>query len=327
MILKSDEARYRSADLTLTFGPGVVRYLDPLTLVVDDGLLALSEISAFNVAPSIKFPTWNSSPHDIGIETVGYGNCNFKYSDFASLFEKRFYKDIIGEISLIFKSYSKSPFPSEAYCAFSQYTGSSQLVLSEFLKSWVSETLGNHDLASSFANSEDHLLLYPSCSSIYVFKKTDYLVKCRSDIDAAAEKLLKMKEEDKSQERARDLDDAIRKAYFDVFTYLMEDTRNGMIKIGKSKNPERREKTLQSEAPSIEMRIAVPTESDFESILHDEFDHLRRRGEWFELSSLETKNVIERLLAHGDSDRAITCHEWLGRVFLAAYSEDSHNRG
>ena len=35
------------------------------------------------------------------------------------------------------------------------------------------------------------------------------------------------------------------------FVYLMLDNRNGYIKIGYSKTPEKREKTLQSEVPDI----------------------------------------------------------------------------
>jgi len=325
MLLKTEGAGYRSADLTLTFGPGVVRYLNPLSLVADAGRLALAEIASFEACPSIKFSTWDLSPSDIGIKTEGFWNATFKFNEFPPLFEVRSHEEIIRDVARIFKAYSEHPFPTEAYWAFSQYTGSSELVISEFLESWMRETFRNHDLAQSYAESDDHLLLNVGYSSSYVFRKTDYILTRRKEIDAAAEELLRIEEENRADEAARRFDDSLRKSSFEVFTYLMEDTRNGMIKIGKSKNPERREKTLQSEAPSVEMRIAVPTESDFESELHGEFDHLRRRGEWFEMSSSEIKAVIERLLSHGDSDRAITSHEWIGRVFLAAFSSESRS--
>jgi hypothetical protein len=323
MLLKTEGAGYKSADLTLTFGPGVVRYLNPLSLVADAGRLALAEIASFDVSPSIKFPTWDLSPYDMGIKTEEFWNATFRFNEFQSLFDVRPYSEIIRDVACIFKEYSERPFPTEAYWAFSQYTNSSQLVISEFLDSWMRETFRNHDLAQSYADSDNHLLLNVGYSSSYVFSKTDYILTRRKEIDAVAAELLKMEEESRADEAARRFDDSLRKSSFEVFTYLMEDTRNGMIKIGKSRNPERREKTLQSEAPSVEMRIAVPTESDFESELHGEFDHLRRRGEWFEFSSSEIKTVIERLLSHGDSDRAITNHEWIGRVFLAAFSSES----
>ena len=323
MLLKTEGAGYRSADLTLTFGPGVVRYLNPLSLVADAGHCALAEIASFDVTPSIKFPTGDFSPSDIGINTDEFWNATFKFNEFQSLFENRPHEEIIRDIARIFKAYSERPFPTEAYWAFSQYTNSSRLVLSEFLDSWMRETFGNYDLAQSYAESNDHLLLKVAYSTSYVFRKSDYLLARRKEIDAAAEELLRIEEKNRSDEAARRFDDSIRRSSFEVFTYLMEDTRNGMIKIGKSRNPERREKTLQSEAPSVEMRIAVPTESDFENDLHVEFDHLRRRGEWFEMSSLEIKTVIERLLTHGDPDRSITSHEWIGRVFLAAFSSES----
>jgi hypothetical protein len=305
------------------FGPGVVRYLNPLSLVADAGRLALAEIESFGVAPSIKFATWDSSPYDLGIKCDQLWNANFNYHEFPSLFQERSHEGLIREVAFIFKCYSEAPFPSEAYWAFVQYTESSRLVLSEFLESWIRETFKNQDLAQSYADSTDYLMLNVGYNSSYFFRKTEYLVERRKEIEAAVEELVSIQEGVTSEEIARNFDDAIRKSSFEVFTYLMEDTRNGLIKIGKSKNPERREKTLQSEAPSVEMRIAVPTESDFESELHRDFSHLRRRGEWFELSSMEIKTVIERLLAHGDPDRAITSHEWIGKIVLAAFSSEA----
>lgn len=322
MLLKTSGAEYRSADLTLTFGPGVVRYVDPLSLIADSGRLALAEIRSFGGTPSIKFSTWDLSPSDIGIKTEEYWNATFKFHEFPTLFEDRPLEETIRDVALIFAAYAEGPFPTEAYWAFSQYTESARLVLTEFLESWMRETYRNHDLAQSYAESDDHLLLTVGYSSSYVFKKTNYLLERRKAIDAVAEELVRAEEEARSDEASQRFEDAIRRSSFEVFTYLMEDTRNGLIKIGKSKNPERREKTLQSEAPSVELRIAVPTESDFESELHGDFDHLRRRGEWFDLSGADIKTVIEQLLTHGDASRAITCTDWIGRIFLSAFVGD-----
>lgn len=64
-------------------------------------------------------------------------------------------------------------------------------------------------------------------------------------------------------------------------TYIMIDHNTGFYKIGKSKNPYFREKTLQSEKPTIEMLLVI--NQDIEKVLHQEFSNKRVRGEWFQL--------------------------------------------
>lgn len=67
--------------------------------------------------------------------------------------------------------------------------------------------------------------------------------------------------------------------------YLMKNIRNGYYKIGRSINPEYRERTLQSEAPEIEMIFASPlTYAGYEKKLHIKFKEKRIRGEWFSLN-------------------------------------------
>jgi len=77
------------------------------------------------------------------------------------------------------------------------------------------------------------------------------------------------------------------------FTYLMIDSNTGYCKIGKSVEPKVRERTLQSEKPTISM-IAI-TEENIESLLHKKFAHKRIRGEWFDLNDKE----LEDLMSHG----------------------------
>jgi hypothetical protein len=81
------------------------------------------------------------------------------------------------------------------------------------------------------------------------------------------------------------------------YLYLMKDTSNDMHKIGISNKPEYREKTLQSEKPTIEMvcnksypnrKIAMA----FEQALHGAYADKRVRGEWFNLSSQEVIDVM-----------------------------------
>ncbi len=84
------------------------------------------------------------------------------------------------------------------------------------------------------------------------------------------------------------------------FVYLMHDLSNGYYKIGISNNPEYRERTLQSEKPTIEMIKSkrFPTRGIAESIekaLHVNYSEKRLRGEWFELDIIDVENIKETL--------------------------------
>ena len=78
------------------------------------------------------------------------------------------------------------------------------------------------------------------------------------------------------------------------FVYLMYDRSNNYFKIGISNNPEYRERTLQSEKPTIEKLCAkeYPNRaiaSAIENALHKTYENKRLRGEWF---SLDADDVI-----------------------------------
>lgn len=66
--------------------------------------------------------------------------------------------------------------------------------------------------------------------------------------------------------------------------YLMLDEVNGFFKIGISMRPKLREKTLQSEKPSIKMLWSTKCFQSEEKFLHSKFSGKRIRGEWFNLS-------------------------------------------
>ena len=65
--------------------------------------------------------------------------------------------------------------------------------------------------------------------------------------------------------------------------YFMRIGLNGPIKIGFSDNPEARRNNLQTALPwRIRILATMPGRSKkSELILHQQFDHLRLRGEWF----------------------------------------------
>lgn len=84
------------------------------------------------------------------------------------------------------------------------------------------------------------------------------------------------------------------------YVYLMIDTTNGYHKIGISNKPGYREKTLQSEKPTIELicHKHFPSRKISESIekaLHETFKEKRIRGEWFNLNELDIGQIMETL--------------------------------
>ena len=73
-------------------------------------------------------------------------------------------------------------------------------------------------------------------------------------------------------------------------TYIIKDDNNPQwYKIGKSIDPFKREKTLQSEKPSI--KIVKIFKEDHEKQLHEQYKKNRGRGEWFKLSNLQLKYI------------------------------------
>jgi hypothetical protein len=82
------------------------------------------------------------------------------------------------------------------------------------------------------------------------------------------------------------------------FVYLMVDTTNNYYKIGISKNPKYREKTLQSEKPTIELIWSKKFANrkmakSIEGALHNTFENEHVRGEWFKLSPKDIEDIKE----------------------------------
>jgi hypothetical protein len=75
-------------------------------------------------------------------------------------------------------------------------------------------------------------------------------------------------------------------------TYIMKDELNSLYKIGKSKNPRLREKTLQSEKPTIKMIKVI--NDDIEKELHNKYKDFRIRGEWFNLNKIQIKYICTK---------------------------------
>jgi hypothetical protein len=73
--------------------------------------------------------------------------------------------------------------------------------------------------------------------------------------------------------------------------YIMRNERNGLIKIGQSVNPSARERTLQGEDPQNVMLFHFAAEALVEQILHEQFNQLRVRGEWFRLTDEHIEEI------------------------------------
>lgn len=72
-------------------------------------------------------------------------------------------------------------------------------------------------------------------------------------------------------------------------TYIMIDKNTGYYKIGKSMNPKFREKTIQSEKPTVELLVIF--ENDIEKLLHEKYKAKRVRGEWFSLAKSDLIDI------------------------------------
>jgi hypothetical protein len=77
--------------------------------------------------------------------------------------------------------------------------------------------------------------------------------------------------------------------------YLMLNKKTGNIKIGRSKNPNFREKTLQGEEPEIQLISIWEAPKNVESQLHKKYIEKRIRGEWFKLSFNDLKEIKEEM--------------------------------
>lgn len=80
------------------------------------------------------------------------------------------------------------------------------------------------------------------------------------------------------------------------YVYLMVNEDTSLIKIGTSKNPKYREKTLHSQEPKINIIAKWRCDKQIERKLHAMFDHKKVRGEWFRLSLRDLKLIEDYML-------------------------------
>lgn len=75
----------------------------------------------------------------------------------------------------------------------------------------------------------------------------------------------------------------------------MLNKQNNYIKIGKSKKPVFREKTLQAQEPDIELIASWVAPPYVEKEFHNLFKEKRMRGEWFNLKFSDFKIIKIRM--------------------------------
>lgn len=75
------------------------------------------------------------------------------------------------------------------------------------------------------------------------------------------------------------------------YVYLMVNKETGLIKIGTSKRPGYREKTLHSQEPQIHIVALWCCNKKIEKELHKKFEKKKVRGEWFRLSFHDLKEI------------------------------------
>lgn len=130
-------------------------------------------------------------------------------------------------------------------------------------------------------------LRYINWDSLYANIQTVFNIK----VELAAKKLFnKMEDERKSKIKVEQSQRG--PVQRPTYVYIMKDDHNGLYKIGKSVNPKYRERTLQSEKPSIKMVFFTEERDDFsEYSLHSEFAEFRIRGEWFDLTPCQVRYI------------------------------------
>ncbi len=127
---------------------------------------------------------------------------------------------------------------------------------------------------------------------LYFQKYIKALSECGVDIDAVDYKNESVDEDVKESSRSIKEESC--------FVYLMKDESNGYHKIGISNKPEYRERTLQSEKPTIVLLCAkeFPTRiiaEAIESALHKAYEDKRLRGEWFALNEKDVLDIKKTL--------------------------------
>ncbi len=297
----------------IVLGPGEVRYL----LCADIFNIHTTRVDVEQVIDEIRN---SASGPVVKLELVLDWESEAKWiAPLDSLFVTAEWDERLRGHHAFFCSFYRCGVTSSVYFTFHRLLRLDRhFAIAECKEAWVKTTEEDDDLARSFLDSPAHIVieldqrLEDDRGNYAVFEKTSF-VQSRLDAILDEERQARVAEEAKhADEQAEQL----RRSRFTTFVYVMEDTRNKRFKIGRSKTPGRREKTLQSEVPETVMRFSIPADESHEITLHQRFRHRRTRGEWFDLSAEELVETINYLKVEGDAERATVDFEWLGMLFF-----------
>jgi hypothetical protein len=282
---------------TITLAPGVVRYVplhDFLEIEVSKWIELIGNSAS---EPTIKTPNLNYSE---------VGGVDLRLIDL--LFPKLAWDDRLRLHHKFAASSMEQGLPAEVYAAFHTELALLRLEIEACLEAWIKDAWVSDDIAESYSKSPNHVVVRDNRR--IVFAKTPFVSAKLAVLEAQA----KQERENAFCSLVHAQEEQLRRSKFDTFVYIMEDLRNGLFKIGHSMNPEKRERTLQSEVPQVEMRFSIPGEERHEKELHDNYSAKRIRGEWFSLDAKDLVRVISFLRENGDAERVWINHEWFGRI-------------
>lgn len=308
------------AFLTVTFGPGDLWYLRYFDLSRENASQIQHEKNKIVQSSKAPFRILSlGSAFVVSLEQRPENRINAYYlggfdpSCFVSSI--RFKNlDVIRNICSTFETaleeFRRSYFPCIDYYRFANILRLNALHINEFRESWCREASESLAGMMSYIGFDGfHIAKDEKGKNACVFGKTDFFIE---------------RHEQLQQFKGTQ---SIRESSFQTYVYIMEDLRNKRIKLGKSKNPMNREKTLQSEVPQIILRFAIPCEETTERILHEEFSDYRVRGEWCSLDEKDCLMIVQRLIRSGDSQRVlIPDHSWLGGVYRTCIDAKSNSK-
>jgi len=95
-----------------------------------------------------------------------------------------------------------------------------------------------------------------------------------------------------------------------MYLYAIQDTQSGYIKLGYSADPEQRLRELQTgNSGALQLvhraRIREDRARIVEQQLHRDLNHLRVRGEWFNITETRAQGMIDYAIIRYEDDGLI----------------------
>ncbi len=317
------ECEYEIPIYSIALGPGVVRYLKFYDLLHGNIDLITKEIKSYGSAPKfdipeeffqidvgqLRFPDGGDPDNVDQVHPSGlssFTNCLMFFLASEN------WAEILSQQKRLLFLFSNN-IPLEAYSDFHDALALKQLRTEACIQSYI-ETCGEDEmLANSY--SDDSACLVLGCEN-HIFKVNNFIKARMLDMEA---KNLSLIAQEAAEKDAAD-DNNLKRSKYKTYLYLMQDLRNELYKIGRSKHPQVRERTLQSEQPSTVLRLAIPAPDVAENYFHSKFSAKRVRGEWFDIGDLDLVEIVDYLGRNGDIKRANVDYAWLGKVFINSKS-------